>query len=325
MIIRPGGIGDAVLLVPTILLLKRKFPDATIDILAEKRNADIFDLCPAVNSVYCYDKLQELNKALRGPYDVVIDSEQWHRLSAVAAGMTRAKVLIGYDTNERKKLFTHRILYSHTDYEMDSFLNLLGPLISETKTDADRPFLVVPRSIHEKVGLFQLPMATTKNSIALFSGASIQERKWGKERFHKLAEKLVANGFGIVIIGGKNDIDDAQTISKHLSNSINVCGQLTLIETAAVLSQVSLLISGDSGILHVGYGLGIKTLSLFGPGIEKKWAPRGKGHMVMNKRLPCSPCTKFGYTPRCKINAACMKQISVEEVYNAAIKLLEGE
>jgi ADP-heptose:LPS heptosyltransferase len=65
-------------------------------------------------------------------------------------------------------------------------------------------------------------------------------------------------------------------------------------------------------------------LSLFGPGIQKKWAPRGQGHVVINKNLDCSPCTKFGYTPRCKKNAECMKRITVDEVVEKALELLEG-
>jgi ADP-heptose:LPS heptosyltransferase len=69
--------------------------------------------------------------------------------------------------------------------------------------------------------------------------------------------------------------------------------------------------------------LGIKVLALFGPGREEKWAPRGKNCKVINKNLPCSPCTTFGYTPKCKINAACMGSITVEEVFQASMKLIE--
>ncbi|MRR37660.1 glycosyltransferase family 9 protein, partial [bacterium] len=68
--------------------------------------------------------------------------------------------------------------------------------------------------------------------------------------------------------------------------------------------------------------LGIPTVSLFGPGRAKKWAPRGDNHIVVNKHLPCSPCTTFGYTPKCHINARCMADISVDEVEQAVMTLL---
>jgi len=91
----PAGIGDAVLLIPAIEAVRMKFPDARIDILCEKRNADIFILTKMVNKVYLYDRGLELFKCLRNNYDVVIDTEQWHRLSAIVARMTGTPIRIG--------------------------------------------------------------------------------------------------------------------------------------------------------------------------------------------------------------------------------------
>lgn len=109
LIIRPGGIGDAVLLIPAIQALKQKYPDAVISVLAEKRNASTFRLCPHIKEIFLYDKPKQLFKAIRGNFDVVVDTEQWHRLSAVVARLSGACVSIGYATNERKKLFSTQL------------------------------------------------------------------------------------------------------------------------------------------------------------------------------------------------------------------------
>jgi hypothetical protein len=98
LVIRPGGIGDAVMLVPALLALEEKFPQAEITVLAEQRNAAAFSLCCAVDHLLRYDDKGELLKAVRGNFDVVIDSEQWHRLSAVVARLTGAPVSIGFAT-----------------------------------------------------------------------------------------------------------------------------------------------------------------------------------------------------------------------------------
>ena len=82
LLIRPGGIGDAVLLIPAISAIKNKYPDAQIDLLVEKRNCGVFSLCPEVRDIYLYDRPNELWKVIRNGYDVVIDTEQWHRMSA---------------------------------------------------------------------------------------------------------------------------------------------------------------------------------------------------------------------------------------------------
>jgi lipopolysaccharide heptosyltransferase II len=323
LIIRPGGIGDAVLLIPIIALLRKKYPYAVIEVLAEKRNSGVFALCPYVSSVFHYDAPAEFLATMRRTYDIVIDSEQWHRLSAIAARLTRTPMTIGFATNERKKMFTHPVPYSHDEYEMHSFMNLLFPLIGNISRDIDIPFLTIPPDMTDKVKLLLKPVMCNK-MVALFPGGSIQERQWGSGHFHRTAKLLSDEGYGIVVVGGNDDVRAGKEIVSGLSNALNLCGKLSLPETAAVLKESALLIAGDSGIMHVGYGLGIKIVALFGPGREKKWTPRGKNIRVINKHLPCSPCTTYGYTPRCEKKAACMSAITVDEVISNSLVLLEG-
>ena len=305
LIIRPGGIGDAVLLIPAINALKKKSPDIQITVLAEKRNASAFKLCPYVGEVLHYHKPKELVKALRGNYDVVIDTEQWHRLSAVVARLTGAPVSIGYATNERKKLFTHPVPYSHDDYEADSFLNLLTPLGIAVTDQIMTPFLIVPETSRIKA-VTLLESLASKPFVTIFPGASIPERRWGTDKFAAVAQRLSEKGIATVVVGGKGEEADGDRIIDG-TRGLNLAGKTSLIETAAIIEKSSVLLSGDSGILHIGVGLGKPTVSLFGPGIAKKWAPKGDRHVVLNKKLPCSPCTRFGYTPKCPINAKCLR------------------
>lgn len=323
LFVRPGGIGDAVLLIPAIIALKKQYPRVVIDILAEKRNSAIFALCRDVHKILHYDKPFELFAAIRSKYDIVIDTEQWHRLSAVVARMTRAPMSVGYATNERKNLFTHISPYSHDDYEAYSFLKLLKPLSVPLSVDLGKPFLAVPEESTNKIRSLLRSIAD-KRIVALFPGGSIPERRWGSDRFRQSAQALVKHGYSVAVIGGREDRKAGEDIAADIKGVKNFCGALSLIETVAFLKESALLVTGDSGIMHIGFGLGIKTLSLFGPGIEKKWAPRGPGHVVINKNLACSPCTKFGYTPKCKKNAECMKRITVDEVVQKALELLEG-
>jgi ADP-heptose:LPS heptosyltransferase len=90
-----------------------------------------------------------------------------------------------------------------------------------------------------------------------------------------------------------------------------------------LIAGADLLVSGDSGLLHIGVALGVPTVSLFGPGIAEKWAPRGEQHCVLNLQLPCSPCTLFGTTPPCEKQLACLSGVSVDTVFNAVKKQLQ--
>jgi lipopolysaccharide heptosyltransferase II len=323
LVIRPGGIGDAILLLPSIRLLKNTYPDATITVLAERRNCEVFSLSPTVDRLLLYDRPGGLLQAIRGEFDVVIDSEQWHRLSAVAARLTGAPLIIGYGTNVRARLFTHLISYSHNDYEMNSFFNLLTPLGIDHPDEIVSPFLVVPDVARQKVEAM-LGSLVTKPFVAIFSGASIPERRWWVNKFGEMAARLFQKGIPVVVVGGKADAADGENIVAR-KFGLNLAGRTSLAETAAVIDMSNLLVSGDSGILHIGVGLGKPTVSLFGPGIAKKWAPRGPRHTVINKNLPCSPCTKYGYTSKCPVNARCMAEITVDEVVAAVEKLIRSE
>jgi ADP-heptose:LPS heptosyltransferase len=322
LLIRPGGIGDAVLLVPAILALREKFPEAEISVLAERRNGPVFSLCSAVDCLLLYDNIFDLIKTMGGRYDLVIDTEQWHRLSAVVGRLTGAPFSIGFATNNRKRLFSHQIGYSHDDYEGASFLNLLRPL-GITPVALRFPFLTVPGQAARRAAELLAPLSG-KPLVAIFPGASIAERRWGAERFRSVAELLAKSGMAVVVVGGPADAADGE-LAVAGGFGLNLAGKTTLAETAAVIASSALLVSGDSGVLHIAVGLGVATVSLFGPGIAVKWAPKGDGHIVLNKHLDCSPCSAFGYTPRCRINGQCMSDITVEEVFAAVKELLKRQ
>ena len=202
-IIRPGGIGDAVHLIPTIRALKQSYPSATIDILAETRNASVFALCPQVDQIFHYDRPGEFLSVFRRRYDVIIDTEQWHRLSAVVARLIRSYWKIGFATNDRRRLFTHGVEYSHDEYEVESFSHLLTPLGVILDLDLIQPFLQVPLSAQQKAE--QLLASINGPFVTLFPGASIPERRWGADRFKTLASRLRKEGWQVVVVGGGED------------------------------------------------------------------------------------------------------------------------
>jgi len=322
LFIRPGGIGDAVLLIPTIRALRQALPDVVIEVLVEQRNAGVFALCSGVERVWCYDRPGELLAVLCRRYDVVIDSEQWHRLSAVVARLIRSERKIGFASNERTRLFSHPVDYTQDCYEVESFSRLLMPL-RDVEGITDAPFLTVSdaprrRATELLVSLQQQPF------VAISAGASILERRWGGQNFRAVVSALASEGIPSVVVGGMGEAAAGAEIISELGG-LNLAGMTSLVESAAVIERSAVLVSSDSGLLHIGVGLGVSTISLFGSGIEKKWAPRGMEHVVLNKNICCSPCTRFGYTPACPVGAVCLQEISVEEVLSAVLRLLRNK
>ncbi len=319
LFIRPGGIGDAVLLVPVLRSIRSAY-ECRVDILAESRNCGIFELCPVVRAVYRYDKPAEFFTCIKKRYDLIIDTEQWHRLSAVIARMIRSRLKIGFATNNRKRLFSHTVPYSHEEYETFSFFRLLSPLGLPVPDRIDTPFLTLPDSANTKAEALLAPIGTER-FVAVFPGASIPERRWGYKNFSTVSKKLNRLNLPVVIIGGREDREAGEKILQN-THGTNLAGKTSLAESAAVLARALLLISGDSGVLHMAAGLDIPTVSLFGPGISEKWAPRGRKHMAINHHLECSPCTRFGYTSPCHRHARCIQDITPNEVMDAVLSLI---
>ncbi len=328
LVIRPGGIGDAALLYPALKALRESFKDSEINVLAEKRNEGILMGCSYFNNMFLYDSrpLLELFNIISSDYDIVIDTEQWHRLTAALSYLTGAPIRSGFATNEREALFTHAVRYFHDDYEVKSFLNLVSAVTGKQYDfDKDEPFIPLATNIvswvRPDIEEFRRKWKTV---VGVFAGATIPERRWGVKRFAELAKSLHGEGVGTVMVGGRVDIKDAGSFEEIVGteNMLNFVGKTSLMETAAIISKLDLFVTGDTGLMHVAYGVGTPTVSLFGAGIQKKWGPIGKRHVVINKNLPCSPCTKFGYTPKCPYKVKCLEDITVDEVKESVLRLL---
>ena len=117
LVIRPGGIGDAVLLFPALKVLRDEYGNCQIDMLVEKRNQGVFENCEYINNIILYDNkpLKSLLRVFSEKYEIVIDTEQWHRLTSVIAYLTRSPIRVGFNTGteQRNRRCTYSIGYMH--------------------------------------------------------------------------------------------------------------------------------------------------------------------------------------------------------------------
>lgn len=329
LVIRPGGIGDATLFYPLLHHLKKKFPKSELHILVEKRNHGVLGANNIADRVYLYDRLLagDLVKVMLSHYDLVIDTEQYHNLSAVVAFLAGARYRCGFDTGPRGKLFTHRVSYSQKVYEVYSFLNLFSSITGEETTfDKEMPFYPVDASFISWAKE-QLKRFDSRKMAILCSGATVPERKWGPNKYAELASWLISQEFNVVLIGARGERQDSLEIEEGVPQEriLNLVGKTSIPQAAAVVSLADIYVSSDTGILHVAYGVGTPTVHLFGPGILEKWAPVGRRYIAITKNLPCSPCTEYGYTPPCPYNVKCVHMISVDEIKEAILKISSME
>ncbi len=319
LVIRPGGIGDAVLFVPMLRHLRESWPAARIDLLCERRNRGVVAGTGLVDRLYCYDRPRELLAVLRGGYDLVIDTEQMHALSALVAWATGAPRRVGFATNSRRRMLTDTVPYDLDLYEVRSFLELARAATGRTPSwDPDAPFYPVApaAAARAREWLAGLP----RPRVAVHPGASIPQRRWPPSRYAEVARRLAGEGVAIVVLGGPADGRAARRIARELGGlpHVNLAGRCTLGEAAAVVAEVDVYVSADTGVLHLAYGVGTRTVHLFGPGVLSKWGPPGRRFRVVRADgVPCSPCTRYGYTPPCAQGLACMDRITPGMVLGA--------
>lgn len=315
LIIRPGGIGDAVLLLPMLHRLSAIYPDAKFEILAERRNAEVFSWSPVVSSVWCYDKPSELVKLFTRKFDLIIDTEQWYRLSAVVARLLRPSRLIGFATNERSRLLSDPCSYKQDEYEASMFMRLLVPLGVNTAGH-----------LLEQLAFPALPHVKNISSnpyVVILPGASVAAKQWPAEQFAEVACFCEGMGFDVVVLGGSAEQDSSQVIARTLNRCHNLVGKTGLTESAAIISGASLMISGDTGLLHVAQLVEVPTVALFGPSNPQKWSKKGEKHVVVTACSACAPCSLFGSIPKCHHGFQCMQDITVEMVTTAVSCLMK--
>jgi len=333
LVIRPGGMGDMILLIPMLRHIAQSFPSARMDIICEERNIDVLRLAGFRENAFAYDAgmLRVLRLLRSGQYDIALDTEQFHNFSAIIAFLSRAPVRIGFKINpQRNLLYTHLVNYDLAGYEGAQFSRLLEPAgctaissklegsISITGTD-------IPMQAQEKLA----GLTKTGRFITIYSGSTSIYKQWDSGKFTSLIRALTSgSGCSVVLVGGHNDAEQANEILKATGNIndriISLAGQLTLPETAEVIRRSSLFVSGDSGLAHLATAVGTSTVVIFGPTDPEKWGHRDSQHRIARKSLACSPCFIFGYHKLCR-SIDCMAGISMEEVLAMCNDLLQSQ
>lgn len=156
--------------------------------------------------------------------------------------------------------------------------------------------------------------------INVNTGELALERRWPKEKFIELTKKLLEKyPLKIVFIGSKSEFLYVQRIIDEINHLavINLAGKLSFRELSTLLKMCQLLITNDSGPLHLAAALGTPAVSFFGPETPVLYKPLGDKHVVFFKNIDCSPCINVhsGKIVKClKDHSECMEEISVEEV-----------
>ncbi len=316
LIIRPGGIGDAIFLLPILNAMKKLDSSPLItDILCERRNSWVFVSQKGTHDhLYFYDDVRSFFSIFQNRYDVIIDTEQWHYLSAITAYFLKPSVTIGFASRRlRAKLFNQKISYDLNGYELENFKKLFStdfPELTEI-LNLENSFKVSPKTFDWAHS--QIP----SSSVSLYLGGSLPEKRLTLSQISSIVQFILEQGFTPILLGGGDFLDENLQIEKNISqkNLINLTAKTSLEESAAVIQQSKLFIGTDSGLMHLACAVGTPVIAIFGSSNLQKWGPQGSQHTVITENVECAPCSLFGYSlPTCHGSYHCLKKMDIDRI-----------
>ena len=351
LIIKYYGIGSILLASPSIEAIKVKFPKSQIAILTLAENHQICEIIPGIDEVFLLDLknighfftnyIQLILKIRQKNFDVIVDLEFFTNFSAFTTlliSFLKEKVLVGFNSplRWRNAVYTLNISFDHSRHISRVFSKVFSSFCGddfEISLDFDEGRRIIstfpkPVILRETLS-FQQPETGDRPKnicININAGELCLNRRWPREYFAKLTRELLSTyNICVFLLGGKNDKEYVKGLIRELPDDprvIDTSGKLSIKELVGLYSDCDLLISNDSGPLHLASMVELPTISFFGPETPALYGPLGRNHHAFYLDIYCSPCLNIfnSKLSRCHDNI-CLKGISPESV----LKLIEKE
>ena len=306
--IRFARLGDVILLLPALSLLKQVFPDAQLTLLTGHRCAPIAKLCPTIDDVLAVDRiamrdgpilnaLKEMTELVRTvrerKFDVVIDFHSF-RETNLLTWLSKAGVRIGLKRHNASYLgFCFNRLpvpedkTLHVGQMFERVVKASLPMV-EKQQSSRRPQIQVPDELRAWADCIH----PNRSRLVLYIDAPVRERIWPPERFAALADFAVEQlGALPLVISSKQGRDLAKEVERSSEHptSIGFFTDLSIPQVAALIASSRLLVSNDTGPMHIGPAVGVQTLGLFSVGYPEHFRPLGPN----DRFLRASPIEKI--------------------------------
>lgn len=327
-------VGDTILSYPTIQRLKNAFPDGYLAILIPRHLMDLWKTFPYVDEVIPFEKKEGLGSVWKDleishiikkrMFDLAIILPRSFR-SAFQVYLAQIPIRIGYREG-RSFFLTHpvqrkgEVLRIHRIHYYQKLIEPLG--VPEEGDYSPKIFLRDEDRNWAEQCLRNLGLSNGKVLIGLNPGATYGLAKcWSPSRFGELGRRLFENWkASLLLFGKKEEQSIAKEILNHLrEGGVDLTGRTELLQLAALLERCHLLVTNDTGTMHMATAVGTPVVAIFGSTDVNTTGPWGEGHQVIKKDVPCSPCLKR----ICPTDHRCMEWITVDEVEEAVNKKLK--
>jgi len=325
LVLNRNHIGDCLLTTPMLRALKRRFPRAHIAVAVPASNRDLLVTNPHVDEIVIRPEIQswaaKIRFALetrRGHYDLIISVQEKSKFYGWAAWYSKLcnpkmPVTVALDHPRTRRFYQHVSPIHPEQHEVYKYLDVATMLGCPRERN---PVLELEPTAEARDNVRNLLTAIDVDGDARFiginPGGSKEEKRWPVERFAEVGDRLQAElGLPVIIFGGAADADRAQAIADGMSQpAFVVAGRASLGDTAAFLERCRLLVTGDTGPMHMAVAMAVPVVALFGPTNPVKFGPFSTHKTVLRHEGGCAQCQR-----------PCLHTISVDECVEAALKL----
>ncbi len=341
LLLRLERIGDLVMALPAIADVRALAPDATIDLVVGSWNRRLAEAIRPVTSVRTLDAewlareggglgvptlLRAARAWRRDHYDLAINFEPDVRSNLLLAAAGAAWTA-GYRSGGGGPLLDAAFDYDVGRHTTGNARGLVASTFERTPPISSDAILVLPPSA---VAAAAERLAGSHGLlVGLHASGGRAIKQWEPSRFAEVARRLVvATEATIVLTGSAADraIVDEVKATLPPGRVIDVAGAIDLLELAAILQRLDLMLTGDTGPMHLAAAVGTPVVAVFGPSDPARYAPRGPSDHVVRVSLPCSPCNRIRLPPaRCVGHTPdCLALVATDDVFDAAMMVLRS-
>jgi ADP-heptose:LPS heptosyltransferase len=318
LIIRFSSIGDIVLTTPVIRCLHKQYPDAEIHFLTKKEYKGIVTSNPYINKVIALeDNFDAMLTTLeKENYDYIIDLHHNLRTLRVKKHLKKAKAFSFNKLNIQKFIYTNfKINMLPKLHIVDRNLATVDSLA--VKDDGMGLDYFIPEM--DKVKNDDIPTSHQLGYIGIVIGAALATKKMPLQKLYDLCAAI---NHPIMLLGGKEDYENGKAIAQQDEIKIyNACGKFSLNESADLVRNAKLIITHDTGLMHIAAAFQKPIISIWGNtlpdfGMYPYYGKKSNQHydIVEVEKLWCRPCSKIGYDKCPRGHFKCMNKIDVNEV-----------
>jgi len=312
-----AAIGDTIIMSGAVNSLKNKYPNSKIILFCGSSNYEIAKLLDNIDHIEKLN-IKNLFKSIdiirRYKFNLWIDFGPWPRLNSLLSFFSISKYKIGFFTKNQYRHYVYDRWVFHLDtiHEHQNYMNLLKLIDVE---DYKLPNVNIEPS---------LKYNQNKTIVLhLFAGGSKSELKqMAYQKWIEIAKYCIDKGYDIYLTGGPGDFIKLENFLKESTlNMTNLAGKLSIFDTARLLKSSKLVISIDTGIMHLASALNCNLISIHGPTSPDRWGPLGSNSYSIFLNKDCSPCISLGFETNCQ-NNICIQDIETNKILSIVEKII---